>query len=79
MNFKYLIVAFFFSAPMMAQNMEQLSPRACIDFAMKNQPKIKSSLLDEQIQLEKNKEILGIACPDFRTHICIAILFNNKQ
>jgi outer membrane protein TolC len=63
MNLKYFIVALFFSVPMMAQNMEQLSLSACIDYAMKNQPKIKSSLLDEQIQLEKNKEILGIARP----------------
>ena len=44
------------SSQAIAQNVERLSLRNCIDFAMKNQPKIKSALLDEQLQLEKNKE-----------------------
>ena len=52
-----------FSSQAMAQNIERLSLRNCLDYALKNQPKIKSALLDEQLQLEKNKEIIGIARP----------------
>lgn len=46
-----------------AQTGESLTLRACIEYAMKNQPKKKGALLDEQLQLEKNKEIIGIARP----------------
>ncbi len=40
-----------------------LSLKECIDYALINQPKIKSSKIDEQITIEKNKEVLGIALP----------------
>ncbi|HMN33404.1 MAG TPA: TolC family protein, partial [Chitinophagaceae bacterium] len=40
-----------------------LSLKECIDFALKNQPKIKSALIDEQLTVEQNKEVLGIALP----------------
>lgn len=46
-----------------AQNKTDYSLRDCIQFALENQTKIKSVKLDEQLQLEKNKEIVGIARP----------------
>ena len=63
MNVKHFILLMFLSSQAMAQNIERLSLRNCIEYALKNQPKIKSALLDEQLQLEKNKEIIGIARP----------------
>jgi len=63
MNLKFILVLLLLSNSLAAQNNETLTLRDCIDYAMKNQPKIKGALLDEQIQLEKNKEILGIARP----------------
>ncbi len=63
MKLKYFLILLFFASPVIAQNLETLTLRNCIDYALKNQPKIKSSLLDEQLQLEKNKEIIGIARP----------------
>jgi uncharacterized protein YccT (UPF0319 family) len=32
----------------------------CIEYAIKNQPKMKNALLDEQMQIEKNNEIQDI-------------------
>ncbi|MBL7754907.1 MAG: TolC family protein, partial [Chitinophagaceae bacterium] len=46
-----------------AQSKTDYSLRECIQFALDNQTKIKSVKLDEQLQLEKNKEIVGIARP----------------
>jgi len=63
MNLKYILFFILLSNTLYAQNKEALSLRDCIEYAMKNQPKIKGSLLDEQIQLEKNKEVIGIARP----------------
>lgn len=63
MNLKYILILLLLSNSLAAQNNETLTLRDCLDYAMKNQPKIKSALLDEQLQLEKNKEIIGIARP----------------
>ena len=38
----------------------------CIEYAIKNQPKMKNALLDEQMQIEKNNEIVGIARPQVK-------------
>lgn len=59
-----LIALFTFSAASIwAQEDTRFSLQRCIDFAITNQPKMKASRLDEQMQIEKNKEIMGIARP----------------
>ncbi len=67
MNLKYIFILLLLSNSLAAQNNENLTLRDCLDYAMKNQPKIKSALLDEQLQLEKNKEVIGIARPQVTT------------
>lgn len=49
-----------------AQEKNSWALRDCIDYALKNQPIMKGALLDEQLQIEKNKEILGIARPQVK-------------
>lgn len=48
------------------QSQNNFSLQQSIDFALKNQPKMKSILIDEQLTIEKNKEILGIALPQVK-------------
>ncbi|HPI55550.1 MAG TPA: TolC family protein [Chitinophagaceae bacterium] len=52
--------------PLQAQNNTSFSVNDCIQYAIKNQPKMKGALLDEQLQLEKNNEIMGIARPQVK-------------
>ncbi len=63
MPFRILVILIVLSNQLSAQNTEQYSLQDCIRYAMKNQPKIKGAQLDEQLQIEKNKEIIGIARP----------------
>jgi outer membrane protein len=42
---------------------QNLSLKECIDFAIKNQPRMRAAQIDEDMQLEKNKEVLGMARP----------------
>ena len=49
-----------------AQTNTAFSVNDCIQYAIKNQPKMKGALLDEQLQLEKNNEIMGIARPQVK-------------
>jgi outer membrane protein len=49
-----------------AQDKTAYSLQDCISYAMKNSNTIKGALLEEQIQLEKNKEVLGIARPQIQ-------------
>lgn len=48
---------------LMAQDTMKLSLKECLDFAEKNQVKIKNALLDEQTSLARNKEVTGLAMP----------------
>ena len=63
LKLKYLIVFFLTTYTALAQEKSQYSLRDCIDYALQNHTKIKGVQLDEQLQLEKNKEIVGIARP----------------
>ncbi|HNB82721.1 MAG TPA: hypothetical protein PLP14_11510, partial [Chitinophagaceae bacterium] len=47
----------------------------CIRYALKNQPKIKGALLDEQMQVQKNNEIIGIARPQVKVNGQFQYLF----
>lgn len=47
----------------------------CIQYAMQNQNKIKNSLLDEQMQVQKNNEITGIALPQITANGQFQYLF----
>lgn len=61
-----LLFALLATAPLFAQERLQYSLEECIRFALKNQPSIKNALLDEQIQLEKNREIVGMTRPQIK-------------
>ena len=47
----------------------------CIDYAMKNQTKLKSARYDEEIQIQKNNEIIGIARPQITANGQFQYLF----
>lgn len=66
MNFKILFALLILSTSIFAQQKEQFSLEECIKYAMENQPKIKGALLDEQMQIEQNKEIIGMARPQVK-------------
>lgn len=50
-----------FGVSMQAQSNYSLND--CIQYALQHQPKMKNATYDEQLQLEKNKEVVGIARP----------------
>ena len=50
----------------LAQNDTKMSLNDCIDYAMKNQTRLKSAKLDEEITTQKNNEIIGIARPQIK-------------
>ncbi|MBL7773002.1 MAG: TolC family protein [Chitinophagaceae bacterium] len=62
---RQVIIIFFtlLSFPVWAQEKTDYSLKDCIDFALLNQPKMKGALLDEQMQVAKNKEVLGLTRP----------------
>jgi len=62
-------------AGLMAQERLNYSLQECISYAMKNQNSIKNALLDEQIQLQKNREVLGIAMPQVKANGQFQYLF----
>jgi outer membrane protein TolC len=65
---KYKIAFFLLLATVVvkAQGQTKMLLKDCIDYAIKNQPKMKNALLDEQMQTEKNNEIVGIARPQVK-------------
>jgi outer membrane protein TolC len=52
-----------FSSAVCAQEQQQMSLQACVDYALKNQTKMKNSLLEQKITQAKNKEVTGLALP----------------
>lgn len=50
----------------LAQNNTKMSLNDCIDYAIKNQTRLKSAKLDEEITTQKNNEIIGIARPQIK-------------
>jgi outer membrane protein len=63
MKYTFLFIFLFGFHALQAQEQSNYSLQQCIDYALKNQPKMKGSQLDEQLQIEKNKEVIGIARP----------------
>lgn len=62
----FLLLVLLAFKPLLAQERLKYSLQECIQFALKNQPSIKNALLDEQIQLEKNREIVGMTRPQIK-------------
>jgi outer membrane protein len=58
-----------------AQSDKAFTLKDCIDFALKNQSTIKNAQLDEQLQIEKNNEIAGIAKPQIAASAQFQYLF----
>ena len=52
-------LVFFLSSYVHAQEKLSYSLQDCIGYALKNSSTIKNAILDEQIQLEVNKEVAG--------------------
>ena len=67
MKVKYSLVALLLTIGSTLQA-QTWSLNDCIAYAMKNQSTVKSALLDEQLQVEKNNEIIGIARPQIKAN-----------
>lgn len=63
MKYSFILLLTLSFSSLFAQESNRYSLQQCIDYALANQPKMKGALLDEQLQVEKNKEIIGIARP----------------
>ena len=60
---KLLLLAAFTPFSLIAQDTMRLSLKDCLDFAEKNQVKIKNALLNEKTSLALNREVTGLAMP----------------
>lgn len=76
MNKALLIVFFSFTfSSLWAQEEAPFSLQRCIEYALANQPRMKASRLDEEMQIEKNKEIIGMARPQVKANGQFQYLF----
>ena len=66
MKNRIILFLLFATAIVKVEGQSKMSLKDCIDYAIKNQPKMKNALLDEQLQIEKNNEIVGIARPQVK-------------
>lgn len=73
--FLILLLLLGLPAGLMAQERLNYSLQECIGYAMKNQNSIKNALLDEQIQVQKNREVFGIALPQVKANGQFQYLF----
>jgi|694.fasta_scaffold01835_29 outer membrane protein len=64
-NTKLILFAWcaFSSAQLFAQGDKVFGLQDCIEFAIKNQPRMKTALMDEELQREKNNEVAAITKP----------------
>lgn len=62
-SFNIFLLFLMVSTSAFAQTNQSMSLNDCIDYAVKNQTKMKNSKLDEELQIQKNNEIIGIARP----------------
>ncbi|HOZ51214.1 MAG TPA: TolC family protein [Chitinophagaceae bacterium] len=69
-----LLICITFSASAQS-NSNSMALNDCIDYAMKNQTKLKSARYDEEIQIQKNNEIIGIARPQITANGQFQYLF----
>ncbi len=79
-NIKYVlfffsILAFSSNAIFAQQAATTFSLADCISFAKENSQRLKNAKLDEQLQLEKNNEIIGIARPQVKATAQFQYLF----
>jgi outer membrane protein TolC len=58
-----------------AQSQQTLTLNDCIHYAMKNQTRIKSAKLDEQLTKQQNNEVIGIARPQIKANGQFQYLF----
>jgi outer membrane protein len=75
MNKKYYFLLLILLLSIAGYGQSAYSLQQCIDYAMKNQTSLKTAQLDEQIQLEKNKEVLGLARPQISANGQFQYLF----
>ena len=71
---KLVALLFLFSNEAIAQQ-TSMSLNDCIDYAIKNQTKMKGARLDEELQIQKNNEIIGIARPQITANGQFQYLF----
>jgi outer membrane protein len=62
----FMVAMLLWSISARAQEKLSYSLNDCISYAMKNHNNIKNALLDEQIQLEKNREVVGMTRPQIK-------------
>ena len=74
-SFKLFILLLLISNSLLAQMEKPMSLNDCIDYALKNQTKIKGAKLDEEMQIQKNNEIIGIARPQITANGQFQYLF----
>lgn len=72
--FSLLLLIAFISQTSIAQE-KSWSLDDCIRYAMSNQTKLKGAILDEQMQVQKNNEIIGIARPQIKANGQFQYLF----
>ena len=65
----------FVAAVTNAQTDKLFSLSDCMDYAMKNQPKLKGARLDEQMTIQQNNEVIGIARPQIKANGQFQYLF----
>jgi outer membrane protein TolC len=77
MNHNLILTVFtlFFSLSAIAQPKSVMSVQACIDYALTNQHKIKSARIDEELQRQKNNEVMGMALPQITANGQFQYLF----
>jgi outer membrane protein len=63
---KILLLLVISAQSVFAQSSQPMSLNDCIDYALKNQNSIKGAHLDEEMQRQKNNEVIGIARPQVK-------------
>lgn len=58
-----LFIGLFVTMSAQAQEAKKYTLKQCIEYAKANQTRIKSSRIDEELQKEKNNEVIGLARP----------------
>lgn len=72
LSFLFLIVGL---QPLQAQTNVSWSLDQCVDYALKNQSKMKNAHYDEELQRQKNNEVIGIAMPQVKVNGQFQYLF----
>ncbi|GBL36209.1 outer membrane protein TolC [Filimonas sp.] len=70
-----LLLLLSISTASLAQSEKKISLQDCIDYAMKNQTKLKGARLDEELTNQKNNEVIGVARPQIAANGQFQYLF----